>query len=188
MKEFNRIGIIISDLRKEVNLHQDLFGNPDSVKFINSVSPQAFSIIQQAMTFEVLSKVAALFDRAKFGNDFNLSLDYLKERVGIKISAELESDIDRLIVKYDSTGIKAFRNKALGHLDLKQYLGQRNLATDISYENISSILESLEQVVRRLSIESGAVPSDQVIYRDSKLSEWAGGKALLAKLGAAHNK
>jgi hypothetical protein len=188
MEEFNRFGIIVSELQKEVELYEELYGNSDAVSILNQSAMQVFSIIQRAMFFEIVTRLAALFDPSKMKVDANLSFDHLLERVKGKLEPDTEKLVAQTRVLYDATGIKKFRSKALAHLDLKHYLGNRVLATDISYESVFSILSNLETLIRKMPVEAGILAKGNEIYRDSKLPERSGGKALLARLQAAHNK
>lgn len=188
MEEFNRFGKIVSELQKEVELYEELYGNSDAVSILNQSAMHVFSIIQRAMFFEIVTRLAALFDPAKTSKDSNLSLKHLLKRTEGKLKPETEELISQTFALYDTTGIKKFRSKALAHLDLKQYLGKKVLATDISYENVSSLLANLEKLIRSIPIEAGILAKGHAIYRDSKLPERSGGKELLAKLQAAHNK
>lgn len=188
MKEFNRFGEIVSDLQKEVELYEELYGNSDAVSILNQSATHVFSIIQRAMFFEIVTRLAALFDPAETGKDSNLSFKHLLKRTEGKLGPEMEELIDQTFKLYDTTGIKKFRSKALAHLDLKQYLGKNVLATDISYENVSRLLANLATLIRSMPIEAGILADGHAIYRDSKLPERSGGKALLAKLQAAHKK
>lgn len=188
MDEFNRFGIIVSELQKEVELYEELYGNADSVSILNQSAMQVFSIIQRAMFFEIITRLAALFDSATTRKEANLSFSHLHARVQGTLNPETEQLIAQTIALYDATGIKKFRSKALAHLDLKQYLGKRVLATDISYENVSRILSNLDILIRTMPVEAGILAKGHAIYRDSKLPDKSGGMALLAKLQAVHNK
>lgn len=188
MEEFNRFGIIVSNLQKEVELYEELYGNSDAVSILEQSAIHVFSIIQRAMFFEIIARLAALFDPAKTGKDSNLSFSHLLGRVEGKLEPKTEELIAQTFALYEATGIKRFRSKALAHLDLKQYLGKRVLATDISYESVSGILSNLEILIRTIPVEAGILAKGHAIYRDSKLPDSSGGIALLAKLQAAHNR
>ncbi|CAA0103565.1 Uncharacterised protein [Zhongshania aliphaticivorans] len=187
MEEFNRFGIIVNELQKEVELYEELYGNSDAVSILNQSAMQVFSIIQRAMFFEIVTRLASLFDPAKTGKDSNLSFKYLLESVEGKLEPKTERLIAQTFELYDTTGIKNYRSKALAHLDLKHYLGKKNLATNISYESVSNILSNLEILIRSIPVEVGLLAKDHAIYRDSRLPEKSGGLALLAKLQVVHN-
>lgn len=190
MEEFNRFGVIVSELQKEVELYEELYGSSEAVEILNQTAMSVFSIVQRAMFFEIVTRLATLFDPATTGRgkDSNLSFNRLLERVKGEIEPKTQELVAQTFSLYDETGIKKLRNKALAHLDLKQYLGKRVLATDISYKNVSSILTNLEALTRAIPVEAGILAKGHAIYRDSKLPAKSGGKALLKKLQAAHNK
>lgn len=177
--KFYKFEILINDLQKEVSLYQELFGNSETVGFLNKTCPNAFAIFQKSMFFEIICRLSAIFDPSKTGRDSNLTLDYLMECVEGKVSKDTFLEVESVKYDFKKTGVKKFRNKVYGHFDLKFYLGKGNLETDITYEGISELLKSLAHVVRKLGIESGKIDPEQQIYRNTTVHEGSNGKALL---------
>jgi len=185
MNEFYLAEKMISELKTEVGLYQELFGSKDSVKVLNNSYPEVFGIIQRAMHFEIVCRISALFDPASTKSDKNLTLDYLLEVCGNKASKDLFLEAES--VKYDSkrTGIKGLRNKAYAHNDLKKCFGKGVFATNISYKILIQLLDDLFRVVRSLGVASGKMLHDQIIVRDTKLPEKRNGAKLVSKLSNA---
>jgi len=182
MNEFYIIEKIISELKKEVNLYEDLFGNSESVAILNNSFSDAFSIFQKAMFFEIVCRISALFDPVKTRSDKNLTLAYLVEICGDKITTSLAHEVDSVKYDFQQTGIKEVRNKAYAHYDLKKYLGTKQLTTNISYEIISNLLDNIFSVVRKLGLHTGMVLADQTIVRSTKLPKDKDGASLLSRL------
>jgi len=127
MNEFYLIEEIISNLKLELSLYENLYGNSNSVSQLNKSSyADAFSIFQKSMFFEIICRISALFDPAKMKSDKNLTFDYLVELCGNKISTELVLELEAVKCDFKQTGIKNVRNKAYAHYDLKRYLGKKN--------------------------------------------------------------
>jgi hypothetical protein len=185
MNEFYLIEKIISGLKKETILYQDLFGSKDSVTALKNSYPEAFAIFQQAMFFEIICRISALFDPTSTRSDKNLTLDHLLELCGDKVGKDLLLEVESVKYDFKKTGIKDVRNKSYAHNDLKKYLGKKLITTNISYEVITKLLDDLFSVVRSLGIKSGMVKSNQIIVRDKKLPRHRNGLSLVSKLSGA---
>ncbi len=185
MNEFYLIEKIISEVKTEVNLYQELFGNDHNVKSLNKSYPEAFGIFQRAMYFEIVCRISAIFDPAQMRSDKNLTLEHLVNLCGDKTEKELYLKVESLKFDFRTTGIKDIRNKVYAHNDLKHYLGKNKFATNISYDSIIQLLDNMFSVVRSLGIQSGMVKSDQIIVRNTQLPEGQNGQALVSKLSTA---
>ena len=180
MNEFYIIEKIISELKREVNLYEDLFGSSESVAILNNSFPDAFSIFQKAMHFEIVCRLSALFDPAKTGPNKNLTLDHLIVICGDKITTSLVDEVESVKNDFKKTGIKDVRNKEYAHYDLKKYLGTKLFTTNISYEIVSNLLDNIFYIVRKLGLHSGKVLTDQTTLRSTKLPKGKDGASLLS--------
>lgn len=185
MNEFYLIEKIISEIKTEVNLYQELFGDDQNVKALNKSYPEAFGVFQRAMFFEIICRISAIFDPAQMRSDKNLTLEHLVDLCGDETDKELYLKVESLKFDFKKTGIKEIRNKVYAHNDLKHYLNKRKFTTNISYELITELLDNMLSVVRSLGIQSGMVKPDQIIARDTKLPKGKNGQALVSKLSNA---
>lgn len=182
MNEFFLIDRLVDELKKEITLYQELFGEKSSVELLNKSFGEAFSIFQRSMFFEIVCRISAMFDPAQTGKEKNLTLDHLMRVCGDGITKELYLEAEALKWEFAQTGIKAARNKLYAHYDLKIYTGKKKLASNISYELIWSLLEDLSALVRSLGELSGQMPTSQIRHQKTQLSEKRNGNALIAKL------
>ncbi len=183
MNEFYLIETIISNLKKQVNLYQSLYGEAESVDKLNSSAyADIFSTFQLAMFYEIVCRISALFDPSKMRYDKNLTLDHLVELCNKEITKDLVLEVESVKYDFKQTGIKAVRNKAYAHYDLKRYLGKKELATNISYDILSKLLNDLFIIVRKLGLQSGMVHPDQTISRDTNFKKGKDGESLISKV------
>ncbi|WP_375176789.1 AbiU2 domain-containing protein [Marinobacter mobilis] len=182
MNEFFQMDRLIDELKKEITLYQELFGEKSSVEQLNKSFGEAFSVFQRSMFFEIVCRISAMFDPAQTGKEKNLTLDHLMSVCGGKITKDLYLEAEGLKWDFAQTGIKAARNKLYAHYDLKIYTGKKKLASNISYEVIWKLLEDLSTLVRSLGEMSGQMPISQVRHRKTKLPKKRNGSALVARI------
>ena len=183
MNEFYLIEKIISDLKLELSLYEEMYGDSDSVSLLNKSSyADAFSIFQKAMFYEIICRISALFDSARLRRDKNLTFEHLVELCGNKISKDLVLELEGVKYDFKQTGIKNIRNKAYAHYDLKRYLGKKELATNLSYEIVLQLLNNMFSVVRKMGLQSGMVVPDQTILRVTRLKKGGNGISLVSKI------
>ena len=185
MNEFYIVEKIICELMKEVSLYEELYGNEESVEKLNSSFPQAFSIFQQAMFFEIVCRISALFDPAQMRSSKNLTISHLVDLCADNITKELVLEVEAIKYDFKVTGIKDLRNKVYAHNDLKKYLGKKELSTNISYESVMDLLDGMFKVVRSMGIESKMVDPAQTIARDTKIPKFKSGVTLVNELERA---
>ncbi|MBQ0761402.1 hypothetical protein [Marinobacter psychrophilus] len=182
MNEFFQMDRLIDELKKEITLYQELFGEKSSVEQLNKSFGEAFSILQRSMFFEIVCRISAMFDPAKTGKDKNLTLDQLISVSGDKFTKDLNLSAESLKYNFSQTGIKAARNKVYAHYDLKIYTGKKKLAPNISYEILWKLLEDLSALVRSLGDVTGKMPYSQVRHRNIKLPKMRNGAALVSRI------
>ncbi|WOI39203.1 hypothetical protein R1T43_09315 [Alteromonas sp. CI.11.F.A3] len=185
MNEFYLIEKRISEIQTKIELYEELYGTEESVASLNKTFPECFAKLQEALFFEIICRISALFDPASSGNDKNLTLDYLVSISDKADSKEIHSVLESLKSDFKETGLKKIRNKLYAHNDLSAYMRKKKFATNITYKSLTSLLVKCFSFVRDLGIESGKVKPDQLIYRSTKLPKNRNGKALIDRLNNA---
>lgn len=181
--EFYIMNAIISKLQIEVNLYQDLFGDPTTVKRLNNDSyRESLEIIRRAMLFEIISRLSALLEPAKNATDRNLSLDHLVELSKGKISKRFINKVATLKEVYKRTGLKRIRHKLLAHNDVHQLLTNKPIKTKFDFNLLINLLNEMQITVRKLGYQSGMIASGHWVARDTKLPKGRDGKTLLSRL------
>ena len=181
MNEFYLIEKRISEIQTKI----ELYGSEKSVASLNKSFPECFAKFQEALFFEIICRISALFDPASSRKDKNLTLDYLVSVSDKADSNEIHSALESLKSDFKETRLKNIRNKLYAHNDLSAYMSKKKFATDITYKSLTSLLVNCFSFVRDLGIESEKVKADQLIYRSTKLPKNRNGKALSDKLSNA---
>lgn len=182
MNEFFQMDKLIEELKKEVALYQELFGEKEPVSKLNQSFGEAFAIFQRSMFFEIVCRISAMFDPAQTGKEKNLTLDQLMEICGDKVTKDVHLSAEALKFDFSKTGIKAARNKIYAHYDLKILTGKKKLASNITYEVVWKLLEDLSALVRCLGELCGKMPTTQIRHRTIKLPNKRNGSALVDRL------
>lgn len=182
MNEFFQMDRLIDELKKEVTLYQELFGEKEAVSKLNHSFGEAFAIFQRSMFFEIVCRISAMFDPAQTGKDKNLTLDQLIAICGDKMTKDVHLAVETLKFEFSKTGIKPARNKIYAHYDLKIHTGKKKLASNITYEVVWKLLEDLSALVRRLGDLCGKMPISQVRHRRLKLPKKRNGSSLVNRV------
>ncbi|UQG54992.1 MULTISPECIES: hypothetical protein [unclassified Marinobacter] len=185
MNEFFQMDRLIDELKKEITLYQELFGEKSSVDQLNKSFGEAFSIFQRSMFFEIVCRISGMFDPAQMGKDKNLTLDQLISVSGDKVTKDIQLSAEGLKYDFAQTGIKAARNMIYAHYDLNIYTGQKKLAPNISYEVSWKLLEDLSALVRSLGDVTGTMPHSLVRDLKIKLPKMRNGAALVGRISNA---
>ncbi|WP_426214738.1 hypothetical protein [Pseudomonas sp. DWRC2-2] len=142
LNEISRYNSYISDIRREVQLYEQLYCFSASTDILNRNLTPVFSIIQKSMFISILTRISAVFDSKSFGSDNNLSLDFLEHKYREFASEALLSEFNELKGFYRKLNIKNYRNKLIAHNDLATVFGESSVSHTIKDGDIMSLLKS----------------------------------------------
>ncbi len=144
-KEFSRFNSYVTDVRREIQLYEQIYCSEESNLLRKAKLSDVFGIIQKSMFISVLTRVSALFDSKSFGEDKNLSVAHLaftyqpyeSEDVGL-----MRADLTK---QYKALGIKGFRNKLIAHNDLATVLGSNTVSHNIKPGDLMKLMNDARQ-------------------------------------------
>lgn len=142
LAELSRYNSYISDIRREVQLYEQLYCLSASTEILNRNITPVFSIIQKSMFISILTRVSAVFDSKSLGSNENLSLDFLEHKYRTYANEALRSEFDELKGRYQALNIKKYRNKLIAHNDLATVFGESSVSHTIKDGDIMSLLKA----------------------------------------------
>lgn len=141
LAELSRYKSYISDIRREVQLYEQLYCFSTSTEILNRNITSVFSIIQKSMFISILTRVSAVFDSKSLGSNENLSLDFLEHKYRSYASDALLFEFSELKGRYEALNIKKYRNKLIAHNDLATVLGGACVSHTIKDGDIMNLLK-----------------------------------------------
>lgn len=142
LAELSRYNSYISDIRREVQLYEQLYCLSASTEILNRNITPVFSIIQKSMFISILTRVSAVFDSKSLGSNENLSLDFIEHKYRTYANEALRSEFDELKGRYQALNIKKYRNKLIAHNDLATVFGESSVSHTIKDGDIMSLLKA----------------------------------------------
>ncbi len=171
--ELDVINNYFANLCLDLTLYSELFTEARSINVLNEFSPLVFSRIEKAYIEKLCLSLTCLLDPEQTGKNENLSL----ERVITQCECpELNEKYKELFERYESTGIKSWRNKLLTHNDLDTLMGKKPLELKFDHDDIEYILKLIQEIFNDIS--------DPTVHTDIKviLPFDQDGKAFIIKL------
>ncbi|MNM32411.1 hypothetical protein D3C81_430030 [compost metagenome] len=139
--ELSKYNSYITDIRREVQLYEQIYCTEESLATINANLMDVFKIVQKSMFLSILTRVSAVFDSKAYKKDANLSLDYFEDKYRGFATEKLLSDFEEIKARYEALNIKAFRNKLIAHNDLSTILGNSSIAHSIGNGDVMQLLD-----------------------------------------------
>lgn len=142
LAELSRFNSYISDIRREVQLYEQLYCLSAPTEILNKNITPVFSIIQKSMFISILTRVSAVFDSKSLGSNENLSLDFLEHKYRTYTNDALRSEFVELKGRYQALNIKTYRNKLIAHNDLATVFGSSSVSHTIKDGDIMNLLKA----------------------------------------------
>ncbi|MCY7264343.1 AbiU2 domain-containing protein [Pseudomonas protegens] len=140
LAELSRLNSYLVDIRREVNLYEQLYCVPSSLSVLNGNLTSVFSIVQRSMFISILTRVSAVFDAKSFGSDPNLSLAFVEDKYHGLLSTKTSGQFQDLNDEFKRLNIKKFRNKLIAHNDLSAVFGASPVSHSIKDGDIDRLL------------------------------------------------
>jgi hypothetical protein len=170
--EIKRVKYLLNELSTELTVYSQLYGSKYGVSILNDFNPMIFRQIQKSYINSLFMSFSRLLDPASQGSNKNLTLEHLIKENNLKSDSDVQESIELVNKLYRQTKIKDYRNKLLGHSDLKAQLGDTLIETNITPESAKELLSAMYNVVNIIEFRLGKVDAlvhstaDMVLPRD----------------------
>jgi len=146
---------ILADVSTDLTYYRQIFGSDENVSVLRDFSDWVFSNYQQCLINNIYSKLARLLDpKSSCGID-NLSFEYIINTCSLSDDPEIEESRVAINVKYESSGLKNYRNKVLSHNDAHTVLSGSQCGVNFNDETLDEFLSSLWDLFGLLQYKTG---------------------------------
>lgn len=140
LDELSRLNAFIADIRREVQLYEQLYCCEQSRLAMKGKLESVFSIIQRSMFTSILTRVSATLDSKSFGRDHNLCLAFVEDKYRSYLKPETLTKFEGVNSKFAELNIKHFRNKLVAHNDLASVFSHDPVSHCIKEGDIDGLL------------------------------------------------
>jgi hypothetical protein len=155
LKSLSQLKNFLADVSTDLTYYRQIFGSEQNVKVLREFSDWVFANYQQCLIDNIYSKLSKLLDpKSSCGKD-NLSFAYIINAYSLSNDPEIESGLSNIMGKFESSGLKNYRNKVLSHNDAHTVFSGTQCGVSINDETLDAFLFSLWELFGLLQYKTG---------------------------------
>jgi hypothetical protein len=146
---------LLADISTDLTFYRQIFGSDENVLVLRSVSNWVFANYQQCLVDAIYYKLSRLLDpKSSCGSD-NLSFAYIIDTYSLSDDSQINDSLSAIKNRYESSGLKNYRNKVLSHNDAHIVLTGSQCRVDFNDEALDQFLASLWDLFGLLQYKTG---------------------------------
>ena len=146
---------LLVNVSTDLTYYRQIFGTDQNVKILRDFSDWVFANYQQCLINNIYSKLAPLLDPKSSCGEDNLSFEYIITNHSLLEDSDIMSSLSDIKDKFESSGLKNYRNKVLSHNDLHTVFSGTRCGVSLNDEALDAFVSSLWDLFSLLQYKIG---------------------------------
>jgi hypothetical protein len=187
MEQVNKMAFALAELQSSLEVYKGLFQGKEDAEVIFSQFHEIGSALKKSLSVNLIVGCAALFtDPHELSGNENMSFSNLYKRHDKKLSIEADSlrgSIDQIV---QNMNLKTFRNKHVGHFGLKEKLGKKSVAANITTHDLEELMNYGQRLLNLIIRDAQLLPAGHSLAYYTPIPDSRSAKRFLDRLRRAN--